>query len=84
MQTCEQCRFSNTLWLKGDEYESVSSYDYRKMKSQRVASSFECRRHAPRGPITCQKNTIEIRTFPLTSDGDWCGEFSEKVQTDAD
>jgi len=47
----------------------------------------ECRRNAPRGPLTIgwagegnpeHEHRAIISSFPLVPDDDWCGEFSPK------
>lgn len=47
----------------------------------------ECRRRAPRGPVTyyqAVKKTLVssiVSAFPYTLDGDWCGEHQPKEPT---
>lgn len=76
---CETCIFMSVRWRKGDQYEYYSQQSYAKIKSERAASSFECRRHAPRGPVIWPSDTYDSSAFPLTSDGDWCGEYAPKA-----
>lgn len=81
MQTCETCAYCHVRWRKGDKYTWHSGYDVRENESYRAASYFECRRHAPCGPVTLVENVASCAPFPSTSDGDWCGEYKPKEQS---
>lgn len=64
-ERCETCRF----WLK------------RRDATQYAPSYGECRRYAPRGPLTIQIEGYTI--WPETPLPGWCGEYQPKEPDNA-
>jgi hypothetical protein len=70
---CENCRFGNVIWRKGDTYEYVPETfyptgDIEPRQSTRHATHIICRRHPP-------VSTPEGFYQPGMGDDDWCGEY---------
>lgn len=74
MSTCKMCQFYT------NKLSSVASFRFRDGVG-------ECRRNAPRGPITIGwgkpgqdelENSGVMSPFPFVPDDDWCGEFQPR------
>lgn len=65
---CENCKF----WMP---YQGVFDKEPRKDEGY-------CKRHAPQPRIAtldeCDDRGVDYTWWPVTSDGEWCGEFKPK------
>ena len=76
---CGSCRFAHINWHKGDKFKLCSSYTYEVPESERHATSVQCRRHAPRGPVVIADNHYETTPFPWLDGDDWCGDYQPRA-----
>ena len=81
MDTCETCKFAHINWRKGDEHTVlVHAGGYQTHETrERVATSVQCRRYAPRGPVVVTENHYETTAFPWLNGDDWCGQYIPKA-----
>lgn len=75
-ERCENCRWAHINWRAGDEYEHCRGYGDAPTIQKRVATSVQCRRHAPRKAAA--ENDSD--GWPWIGGDDWCGEFTPTKQ----